>query len=278
MSEYTETADDTSFLAEHADEIRKLRKRGVSDAIEIGRRLTDAKARCGHNNRLPWLKREFTWSDQQARRFMHVYEFSKTNNLVNLEIDISGLYLLAAPRTSETARSEIIKLASLGEKMSAERVDGVIQEHKKKAKKAAREAAQAAFSDAEREEQVSGFSSGADRLEMEEQDGEACDEAAAELLNFFPDRMTPEGIANGLLDYDAPGAAQIANAIIAGAEKRRWDAAAFEAVKEALDEDGETLDGAPFETPSTAQSVPLMPFDNEGLDLPKNLRRSKVVH
>jgi len=35
-------------LAQHAEVIRALGKRVVHDVIEIGRRLTDAKARCGH--------------------------------------------------------------------------------------------------------------------------------------------------------------------------------------------------------------------------------------
>jgi Protein of unknown function (DUF3102) len=109
----------SATLAEHAAEIRKLHKKWASDVVEIGRRLTDAKAQCGHGKWLPWLKDEFNWSNQQARRFMHVYEFSKNNNLVNLEIDISGLYQLAAPFTPETARSEIIKCAEGGEKISA---------------------------------------------------------------------------------------------------------------------------------------------------------------
>jgi hypothetical protein len=40
-------------LAQHAEVIRALGKRVVHDVIEIGRRLTDAKARCGHGNWLP---------------------------------------------------------------------------------------------------------------------------------------------------------------------------------------------------------------------------------
>jgi len=35
------------------------RWRPIRDIIEIGRRLTDAKAIAGHGNWLPWLEKEF---------------------------------------------------------------------------------------------------------------------------------------------------------------------------------------------------------------------------
>jgi hypothetical protein len=32
--------------------------------LHIGKRLTDAKVRCGHGNWLPWLEREFGWKER----------------------------------------------------------------------------------------------------------------------------------------------------------------------------------------------------------------------
>jgi hypothetical protein len=52
---------------------------------------------------LPWLDREFGWTEMTATRFMNVYELGKSNNLLDLSIPISGLYLLAAPSTPEAA-------------------------------------------------------------------------------------------------------------------------------------------------------------------------------
>jgi AcrR family transcriptional regulator len=53
-------------LAENAEEIRNLGKRAAGDVIEIGRRLTEMKELCGRGNWLPWLQREFGWTDRHA--------------------------------------------------------------------------------------------------------------------------------------------------------------------------------------------------------------------
>jgi Protein of unknown function (DUF3102) len=103
-------------LAEHAAEIRRLGKRVVADIIEIGRRLADCRDNhLAHKQWLPWIEKEFGWSDQTARNFINVYEQSKSKNFLNLDLPISSLYLLAAPSTPEAARTEIIARAEAGE-------------------------------------------------------------------------------------------------------------------------------------------------------------------
>jgi hypothetical protein len=87
-----------------------------------------------HGDWLPWLERELGWSDQQARRFIHVYELShqgKFNKLLNLDVPISGLYLLAAPSTPEVARAEVIARAEAGEKLEHNTVKKIVLEKKK---------------------------------------------------------------------------------------------------------------------------------------------------
>src|SRR5262245_17802923 len=74
-------------LAENAEEIRKLGKRAGADVIEIGRRLTEMKKICGHGNWLPWLQREFGWTNRQALNYMRVHELSlKFENFSDLRI------------------------------------------------------------------------------------------------------------------------------------------------------------------------------------------------
>jgi len=107
---------DNPILAEHAAEIRRLGKRVAEDVIEIGRRLTECKRIAGHGNWLPWLEREFRWTDKTAERFMSVHALAgKFDNLSDLELPISGLYLLAAPSTPPEARDEIVERAKAGE-------------------------------------------------------------------------------------------------------------------------------------------------------------------
>ena len=74
-------------LAEHAEAIKVAGTRVVSDVIEIGRHLTEAKKLCGHGNWQPWLEREFGWTDRTALRFMHVYEMgSNWTSVSDLEL------------------------------------------------------------------------------------------------------------------------------------------------------------------------------------------------
>jgi hypothetical protein len=109
-------------LAAHATVIRQLGKRVIGDVIEIGRRLTECKDIAGHGNWLPWLDREFGWTDDTALNFIRVHELSKSRNFRDLNLPVSGLYLLAAPSTPETVREEIVERASKGEKLTVAQV------------------------------------------------------------------------------------------------------------------------------------------------------------
>ncbi|MGY3496686.1 hypothetical protein [Bradyrhizobium sp. USDA 4502] len=67
-------------------------------------------------------------ADMTAVRFMQVAELAgKSNKLLDLEIPVSGLYLLAAPSTPEEAQQEIIARAESGETLSVAYV-GIINE------------------------------------------------------------------------------------------------------------------------------------------------------
>jgi Protein of unknown function (DUF3102) len=117
--------NDEIALAEHAEVIRVLGRRAIGDVIEIGRRLTICKKLCGHGGWLPWLKREFCSADT-ALRFMQVADFAENRNLRDLEIPVSGLYLLAAPSTPEAARDEVIERSEAGERLTSAQVKETI--------------------------------------------------------------------------------------------------------------------------------------------------------
>jgi hypothetical protein len=102
-------------LAEHAAAIRRLGKRVVADVIEIGRRLSKCKDICGHGNWLPWLDREFEWTEQTALNYMRLAELNKSKPVLDWDLPVKALYLLAAPSTPPEARDEIIERAQAGE-------------------------------------------------------------------------------------------------------------------------------------------------------------------
>ncbi|WP_454617534.1 DUF3102 domain-containing protein [Bradyrhizobium cenepequi] len=116
-------------LIEHASVIRALGKRVVGDIVEIGRRLTDAKARLGHGQWLPWLEREFGWKEQTARNFMQVHAMvGKSPKFGDLNINASALYLLARPSTADDIRDDVIARAANGQSISHEEVQRMIEQ------------------------------------------------------------------------------------------------------------------------------------------------------
>jgi hypothetical protein len=118
-----------TILAQNAEVIRALGKRVIADVIEIGRRSIESKELCGHGNWLPWLKREFGWTEMTATRFMNVHSLAgKSNKLLDLELPVSGLYLLAAPSTPEQVQQQVISRVENGERLSVSDVKRLIAE------------------------------------------------------------------------------------------------------------------------------------------------------
>jgi hypothetical protein len=120
------SARENPILAEHVNAIRALGKQAVEDVVEIGCRLTACKKLVGHGNWLPWLKHEFGWSDQTARNFMRIADLSKSKTVLNLDLPLKALYLLAAPSTPTEARDEIIERAATGAPIAVAEVKRVV--------------------------------------------------------------------------------------------------------------------------------------------------------
>ena len=121
------TAD--PLLAQYATEIHRLGKRVKKDVIAIGHYLDQAQKHAGRGAWHLWVNTEFGWSDQTARRFIHVYELSrdsKFNNLLNSDLPLSALYQLAAPKTPGRARDEVAERVEAGEKVSCAAVTAAI--------------------------------------------------------------------------------------------------------------------------------------------------------
>lgn len=98
--------------------------------IDTGRRLTECKAPLGRSMWLPWLEREFGWTEQTALNFMRVNELSRSETKKFLaaarNLPVGGLYLIARPSTTESARDEVLNRAAGGEKVTHAEVKGVV--------------------------------------------------------------------------------------------------------------------------------------------------------
>jgi hypothetical protein len=122
-----------NVLAEHVAEIRRLGKRMIADIVEIGRRLTECQEIVGHGRWAAWLDANFSWSDRTALNFMRVFELSKSEKFSDfgqVDLPVTALYLLAAPSTPETLRTEILERAKAGNGVSVEDVKEAIADGK----------------------------------------------------------------------------------------------------------------------------------------------------
>lgn len=116
------------LLAERAVAIHALVKRTLKDVVEVGRHLSEVRNLVDHGRWLAWIETEFGWSDQTARRFIHVYTLStdpKLNTVLNLDLPFNTLYQLAAPR-AVAAREEIAEWIEAGEPVTKEMVVAAI--------------------------------------------------------------------------------------------------------------------------------------------------------
>jgi hypothetical protein len=115
-------------LAELANEIREVGKGAI---IAIGERLIKAKKLAGHGNWLPWLKREFGWSERTARNYMAVAERSKSAIIADLNIDATALLQLTAPSMPAEVVAEVVKdVGALNRKITAKDVTRAKAAHK----------------------------------------------------------------------------------------------------------------------------------------------------
>lgn len=90
-------------LADITAEIRFYKAQTVSNILEIGRRLIEAKAQLGHGQWLKWLEEEVEFSRQTADRFMRLSrEYANCSPVSNLSYT-KLLALLAVPAEERDA-------------------------------------------------------------------------------------------------------------------------------------------------------------------------------
>lgn len=111
-------SDTAQFVQEQTNEIKGLFRQSVENVLAIGRNLLKVKERLVHGQWLNWLEAEFDWTDRTALNFMNVAQQFKSENISDLNIAASALYMLAAPSTPSEAREEAITRAQAGERIT----------------------------------------------------------------------------------------------------------------------------------------------------------------
>jgi len=120
---------DQAIIAQAAADIRSLMARTAENLVTIGQTLQTVKAALPHGQWEAWLKQEFDWILSSALKMIQVAERFKSVNLTDLRLDVSSLYLLAAPSTPPAARAEAVALAQDGAAISVPRVKALINKH-----------------------------------------------------------------------------------------------------------------------------------------------------
>jgi len=120
----------SDLVRQYAAEIKALVSRTTQDIIAIGGKLQEVKALLGHGQWERWLREEFQWSATSAKRMMQVAARFKSTNMVNLAIDPSALYLLAAPSTPEPVVQEALQTAAQGAVISHTRAKQLLNAHR----------------------------------------------------------------------------------------------------------------------------------------------------
>jgi hypothetical protein len=121
-------AETRIVLLQKTSEIRERMRLTVHEVVEIGERLFAVQRLLAHGQWEAWLQHEFTWSDQTARRYMHVARtFGGKQHLAAFAP--SALYALAAPSIPEAARAEAFARAEAGEAITHTLARQIIAQH-----------------------------------------------------------------------------------------------------------------------------------------------------
>jgi hypothetical protein len=91
--------------------------------------LIDAKALAGRDGWLPWLEREFEWTERTAQHFMSVGELAgKCDTVSDLNVDMRWLYVLARENTPADVIEGVAERSESGDRVSLDEVKQMIAE------------------------------------------------------------------------------------------------------------------------------------------------------
>jgi hypothetical protein len=104
-----------------------LVSRSAQDLVAIGEKLQAVKGLLKHGEWLPWLKREFSWSQRTAYNFIAVADRFKLANFASLTIEPSALYVLAAPSTPAPVVEQALTRARQGEVITQAKARALVE-------------------------------------------------------------------------------------------------------------------------------------------------------
>jgi len=125
---------------EVVEHIGGLQQRLMTDIIEIGRTLSLVKEAVGHGHFLPWLRKEFNWTERTAQNFMSAAERFGANPKCVSHLPLATVYRLAAPSTPDDLREKIVARLEGGEELKPDEIYFQIKEARRAAQRLDEEA------------------------------------------------------------------------------------------------------------------------------------------
>jgi hypothetical protein len=102
------TRSNKKTLPQLAHEIKTFEKRGIKDAIEVGKRLLEASEQCEHGAYMRWVETELDMSHSTALNYRNAYELSvKFPTVANLNLTQSAFYHVAEMNDDEDQQATI---------------------------------------------------------------------------------------------------------------------------------------------------------------------------
>jgi CheY-like chemotaxis protein len=119
--DYTSLDKNTAdFVLQETQKIKSLIKQTVEGIIETGERLHRVKEKLKHGEFMTWVENEIKCHYSTALHFMRVWETfgEQKEQISDIGINVSVLYLLSAPSTPKELRTEIVEMAKAGNSVS----------------------------------------------------------------------------------------------------------------------------------------------------------------
>lgn len=126
--DYEALSESTKIVVQQkTSEIRSRMNKAASNIMEIGERLIAVKEQLGHGQFREWLTAEFAWDERSAQRMMKVATTFKSDNLSDLALAPSALYLLASDATPQEVKDRFVQKAQDGEQVTHAEVKQAVQ-------------------------------------------------------------------------------------------------------------------------------------------------------
>jgi Protein of unknown function (DUF3102) len=124
----------SQFLAREAKAIRRLKARAaqrlLTDVIEMGRRLDRVRRRIPHGDWLPWLKKNFAWTDDTALNYIRVFQSrGRFKSRTIRDLPLSSIFILAREDTPPAVFEQVGSFAKTGKKLTVPITREIIKRH-----------------------------------------------------------------------------------------------------------------------------------------------------